>query len=117
MKNNATPIELLFEKAEDYGKTSIDLLKLNAIDKTADVVSSLAVQMATFLVVALFTLVVNIGLALWLGDLLGKAYYGFFIVAGFYAIACIILYYFGQQWIKVPLNNSIIARLLIKNKS
>src|ERR1044071_1049495 len=100
MNDTATPIELLFEKAEDYGKTSIELLKLNAIDKTADVVSSLAVQMATFMVVALFTLVVNIGLALWIGDLLGKTYYGFFIVAGFYAIACALLYFFGQQWIK-----------------
>ena len=117
MNNNATPIELLFEKAEDYGKTSIDLMKLNAIDKTADAVSSLAVQMATFLVVALFTLVVNIGLALWLGDLLGKTYYGFFIVASFYAAAAIIIYFFGQQWIKVPLNNSIIARLIKKNES
>jgi hypothetical protein len=115
--NDNTPIELLFEKAEVYGKTSIELLKLNAIDKTADVVSSLAVQMATFLVVALFTLVINIGLALWLGDLLGKIYYGFFVVAGFYAAAAIIIYFFGQQWIKVPLNNSIVARLLKKNQS
>jgi hypothetical protein len=117
MKDNATPIELLFEKAEDLGKTSIELLKLNAIDKTADVVSSLAVQLAQCMVVALFTLVINIGIALWIGELLGRTYYGFFIVAGFYAIACIVLYYFGQQWIKAPLNNSIIARLLKKNKS
>jgi hypothetical protein len=117
MNDKATPIELLFEKAEDYSKTSIELLKLNTIDKTADVVSSLAVQVAQVMVVALFTLVINIGIALWVGEMLGKAYYGFFIVAGFYAITCIILYFFGQRWIKVPLNNSIIARLVKKHKS
>jgi hypothetical protein len=117
MNDKPTPIELLFEKAEDYGKTSIELLKLNAIDKTADIVSSLAVQLAQIMVVALFTLVINIGIALWIGELLNKTYYGFFIVAGFYAAAGLILHFFGQRWIKIPLNNSIIIRLLKKNKS
>jgi hypothetical protein len=39
MENNASSIEMLL-KSEDYTKTTIELAKLNAIDKTADVVSS-----------------------------------------------------------------------------
>ena len=35
---------------------------------------------ATIVIVGL----VNVGLSLWIGELLGKAYYGFFAVAGFY---------------------------------
>src|SRR3954464_4707448 len=100
MNDNATPIELLFEKAEDYGKTSIELLKLNAIDKTADVVSSLTVQLAQCLVVALFTLVINIGIALWIGELLGKIYYGFFIVAGVFFVVFLLLFFFLERWVK-----------------
>jgi phosphoglycerol transferase MdoB-like AlkP superfamily enzyme len=112
MSDNATPIEMLFEKSEDYSKTTIELLKLNAIDKSADVISSLAAQLTIFIVAALFTLIINIGIALWIGELVGKSYFGFFIVAGFYALVAILLYAFRNQWIKSPLMNSIIIQLL-----
>jgi len=78
MNNAATPVEALFERAENYSKTSLELFKLMAIDKCADLVSSLAVQFALFMVAAVFTLVINIGIAMWLGDLLGRMYLGFF---------------------------------------
>ena len=41
MNTTEKTIESLFNKVEDYSKTSIELLKLNAIDKFADMVSSL----------------------------------------------------------------------------
>lgn len=41
MENNATTIEILFEKAEGYTRTTVELTKLHAVDKTADVMSSL----------------------------------------------------------------------------
>ena len=107
-----TPIETLFERAESYSKTSMELFRLNAIDKSADVFSSLAVRFAIFMVVALFTLVINIGIAMWLGELLGKPYYGFFVAAIFYAFVMILLYVFRHAWIKTPVSNSIIAQLM-----
>jgi hypothetical protein len=110
--NNASPIETLFAKAEDYGKTTIELFKLNAIDKSADVVSSLVSRLAILMVVALFILIISIGMALWIGELLGKSYYGFFVIGGFYALIAILLYTFRHQWLKYPVNNSIIAQML-----
>ena len=107
----ATPIETLFEKAEDYSKTSLELLKLSAIDKSADVFSSLAVQFSIVIVGALFSLVINIGVAIWLGELLGKPYYGFFVVAIFYALVMGLLFIFRQEWIKTPVSNSIITQM------
>ena len=41
MSNNATPIELLLEDAADYGKTTLELVKLQAVATCADVVSVL----------------------------------------------------------------------------
>ena len=111
MDNIATPVEALFEKAENYSKTSLELFKLTAIDKCADLVSSIAVQFAIFIVAAVFTLVINIGIAMWLGDLLGKMYLGFFAVAIFYAIVIALLYFFRHQWIKTPVSNSVIAQM------
>lgn len=115
MNNTATPVEALFERAEDYGKTSMELLKLTAIDKTADVTSSLVAKLAITIAVAMFVLVINIGIALWLGELLGKSYYGFFVTSAFYAVLTILIFSFQHTWIKTPISNSIITQLL-KNK-
>jgi hypothetical protein len=108
----ATPIEELFEKAGEYGKTSIELLKLKAIDKSASVISSLAVKSVLLIVVAMFILSISIGLALWTGEMLGRSYYGFFAMAGFYALTTIVLYLFRDQWIKKPVNDSMINKIL-----
>jgi hypothetical protein len=112
MDNPGTPIETLIERVENYGKTSMELFKLSAIDKSADVASSLAVRFSIFMVVALFTLVINIGGALWIGEALGKPYYGFFVAALFYAIIALLLFTFGRTWIKIPVSNSIIKELM-----
>lgn len=114
MNDNPTPIEALFEKAEDYSKTTLELFKLNAIDKTAEIVSSLAVRLVILLAVVLFVLVLNIGLALWIGELLGKTYYGFFVIAAFYAFITILLYAFRNRWIRYPVSNAIITQMLKK---
>jgi hypothetical protein len=112
METQTSSIEALVDRAGQYGKTSIELYRLKAIDKSADVVSSLVTKLAVIIFFTLFFLVLNIGVALWLGDVLGKSYLGFFIVAGFYAISGIVLYVFRNKWIKVPLRNSIIIQAL-----
>jgi phosphoglycerol transferase MdoB-like AlkP superfamily enzyme len=111
MTDNVTPLEALFERAEEYSKTSVDLFKLHAIDKSADVVSSLVSKLAVFIAVALFVLIISIGLALWTGELLGKSYYGFFLIGGFYAFVALMLHVFRHQWIKFPISNSIITQM------
>ena len=112
MENNTTPVETLFEKAKEFSKTTIELLKLDAIDKSAEVVSSIAERLAIIVVVVLFTIIINIGIALWISDLLGKSYYGFFVVGGFYALLGILLHAFRDQLIKTPVSNSIIHKML-----
>ena len=112
MTDNTTPIATLFERAEDYGKTTLKLLELNAIDKSADVVSSLVSRLAVIMTVVLSILIINIGLALWIGKLLGEAFYGFFIIGGFYAFLAILLQLFRDQWIKYPVSNSIIKQMM-----
>jgi phosphoglycerol transferase MdoB-like AlkP superfamily enzyme len=112
MTDNTTPIATLFERAEDYGKTTLNLFKLNAIDKSADVVSSLVSRLAVIMAVVFSVLIISIGLSLWIGELLGNTYYGFFIVGGFYALIAILLQVFRHDWIKYPVSNSIIKQLL-----
>jgi hypothetical protein len=105
-------IESLIEKGEQYGKTTLELLKLKTIDKSADVASNLVSWLLVLIFAVLFFLILNIGVALWLGEVLGKSYYGFFVVSGFYALLALVFGIFRKQLIKEPLNNSIIEQAL-----
>ena len=112
MEDRTTLIESLFEKAEVYAKTNVDLFKLKAIDKSADIVSTAAAKIAIIIVASVIIIMMNIGLALWIGELMEKSYYGFFIVAVFYLAIALVLHFFKDQLIKTPVNDSIIIQML-----
>jgi len=116
MNDNTTPIATLFERAEDFSKTTIKLLKLNAVDKSAEIVSALFSVLIVIVAVVLSILIISVGLALWLGKLLGDSYYGFFIVGGCYLFVAILFHVFRKQWLKYPISNSIIKKMLKENK-
>ena len=108
-----TPLEDLLERAQDYTKTSLQLFKLKAADKLAEIISSLASGFVIVVIIALFFVNLNIAIALLLGDLIGKAWLGFILVSGLYACIGFIVYLFRNQWIKRPVCNSIIQELLM----
>lgn len=112
MEDNITPVEVLLGRVQAYIKTSIQLFKLKATGKFAELLSNMVSGLAILILVAFFFVNLNIGIALLLGDLLGKIWLGFFLVAGFYASVGIFVYVFRDIWIKRPLSNSIIEQLL-----
>ena len=112
MENIATDIELLYKKAEQYSKTSFELLQLNTIDKTSDVISSLSVVISISIIVAMFTLFINIGISLFIGKLLNDYAMGFLLVSGFYFIVAIIVFISRKTLIKIPIDNLIVSKLL-----
>jgi hypothetical protein len=112
MEDTTKLIEDLLQRATEYGKTTYELVKLKTLDKTSDVVSSLIPQSVAFVLIASFMLFVNLGLALWLGEILGKTYFGFFVVAAFYGIIAIVLHFFMHKWLKKKICNYIIKQVL-----
>ncbi len=112
MEEKSNLIESLIERATDYGKTSYELLKLKAIDKTSDVVSTVIPYSFVFVMIAAFMLFFNLGVAFWLGEILGKIFYGFFIVAAFYLLMMTVVYFFMYKWLKKVIGNFIIKQLL-----
>jgi len=105
-------IESLIEKGEAYGKTTLELLKLKTLDKSSDVASTLVSWIVVIVFAVLFFTIANIGIALWLGQLLGHSYLGFFTVAGFYGLLTLFFLIFRKILIKKPVNNSIVEQLL-----
>lgn len=112
MEQQENLIESLIEKGEQYGKTTLELIKLKALDKSADVTSTLASWIIVIVLIVLFFFILNIGIALWIGEMLGKEYLGFFVVAGFYGLLALVFGLFREKLIKKPVNNSIISQVL-----
>jgi hypothetical protein len=112
MEDKNSSFENLIESAEEYSKTTFEILKLRAIDRTSGVASTFVSRLVAVTIIFMFLLIGSLGIAYWLGDMLGKEWYGFFIVAGFYGITGFILYFFMHKWLKKRVGNSIIKQVL-----
>lgn len=112
MENQPNAIGSLFENAGNYLETRVDLFKLKAIDKSSDIVSSIVSKVVICLITVFGFFIVNIGLSFWLGTLLGQTWYGFFSVGGFYLLLAALLFIFKGRWIKDPVNDLIVKKML-----
>ena len=105
LKSLASEAKLLVE-------AEIALLKLKTVSKLAGLISSIVSLIIVVFIISFIFVILNIGIALWLGKLTGETYYGFFIVAGIYTFLGIMLSIFGKKWIKNLISNFIIKKLL-----
>jgi hypothetical protein len=112
VEENIHLIESLLEKATECGKTSYELVKLQVVDKVSNRISTLIPPSIVMITLSTFIVFVNLGVAFWLGEILGKIFYGFFVVAGFYAIIAFVLYFFLRKWMKRMFYDYVIRQLL-----
>jgi hypothetical protein len=115
MKNKVLLVEMLIEKVEELGKTNLELYKLQAIDKSTDVFASLTTRIVLLSSIALFLFLITIGLSLYIGDLLGKTYYGFFAMASFHVLIFIFILLFKNK-LESLFNNYLIEQIFKEKK-
>ncbi len=112
MEEKQSILESLIDSAEDYGKSSIELMKLKAIRKLTEVVSSIAANTIVVCMILLFVFILSIGLSFYIGDALGKTYLGFFVVAGIYLLLTVILMIGSKPILKIPIGNAIVKQII-----
>lgn len=112
MEEKESLVESLFEKVSDYGQTSYKLIRLKILDATAGVVSSLATNLAVIAAFVMFVFILSIGVAMWLGELLGKSYYGFFVVTLFYGLLGVLLMFYLKKPIKKYVSDIVVNQVL-----
>lgn len=112
MQSTIKHIEDFVSKAGDLAETKVELWKLKAAGKISETVSSLISVIAIVIFTGAAITILSFGIAFWIGSEMGKVSYGFFIVGGFYALAGLLLYVFRRKWIKTPLNNLIIDKII-----
>jgi len=105
-------IESLFGQSKEYIDTRLELYKLKLIDKSSSIASSVVAGIALFVVFFIFFIVLNIGIALLIGDLIGRSYWGFLILAAFYGIVGFVLLSKRNKIFKTPIAKMIISKFL-----
>lgn len=109
MESPSVKLESLFESVEGYTKTTFELTKLKALEHIARIAAVGLSRMVVVLWLSLFGLLLSVGIALWLGDVLGKVYFGFFIVAAFYLVSGLLLHIFLHKWISARVSHFILS--------
>ena len=112
MEDDARLLESLLERAAEYGKTSLELVKLKSLDRTAELISASVPLAIVIILIASFLLFLNLGLAFWFGEMLGRTYYGFFAVSAFYIIIFLIIRIFLYNRIKKLVGDYFIKQVL-----
>jgi hypothetical protein len=115
MESTFNAIEKLIQKVETYCKTSLELFKYEAANKVVKAASFLSVIQILSSIIIFATLFTNIGLALWIGQLLGEIYFGFFAVALFYLVLALFLFIFRKALIVKPTEDFVIRKLKSEN--
>ena len=108
MKQLTSWLQTFIKSIEDFSIFSIELVKLFLIRKFAKVVSFMAAQLIIGLLLLSGFLFANITLALWLGSITGKMYYGFLLVTGF----CFLLFTIATTFCKKGIRKYIINYLI-----
>lgn len=112
METPANSFEMLFEKAENYARTTYQLSKLTLLETSSTLAIALFVRLIVVLMISMFVLIASIGVAVFLGGLLNHMYYGFFIVAAFYLILGLVSALFLHAIINKPVSELIIKKAL-----
>ncbi|MFA6484050.1 MAG: hypothetical protein WCW62_15835 [Bacteroidales bacterium] len=110
MEDIGKNIETLIEEAVAYGKTTVELAKLKAIDKISGIAASLISKILIGSILFFIVLFLSLGLAFWLGNVFGRVYLGFLAVAGIYSVLAILVHFFLSKWFK-----NLICNYIIKN--
>ena len=112
MQEEPTDIDILLSDAGDFIETRTTLWKLKTIESLADVSGELVAGLAMIVITSFVVILFSIGVALWLGELLGKSYYGFFVMGGFYTVVALIILARRQRWLKDTFSNMLIRKIL-----
>jgi hypothetical protein len=112
MKDTERLVNELVAKAEEYGHSSLELVKLKSVRVSAKATGMVGTQFVLGTVLVLLLITLSMGTAFWLGEILESVYLGFFCVAGFYLILLIVFYVFRDSLIQRPIENGVIKNLL-----
>jgi len=107
-------LEALTDSLKEYVDTNYELIKLEVIDHSSDIISGLISTLVVGVMLVLFLLFGSLYLAFFLSDLLEINYVGFGIVGGFYLLVAIIIHFNKEKLIESRVCNNFVRRKMAK---
>jgi hypothetical protein len=104
--------DILTSNIKDYVNTNIQLVKLKIADKSSAAVGGLTAILIVAFILLLFLVFLSTALAILISTLLDSPSAGFFIIAGVYLIAGILLFVNREKWIVIPFGNAMIKSMV-----
>ena len=102
----------MIDLIKKYFEKQIELVKLDSIVIFANVTSSLASSLLMLILVILITLMFNISLAYWLGEVLESIALGFLSVGLIYTIIFIFYIYVSKDKVELKIKDQIVKSAL-----
>jgi len=111
MEEKTTTNEL-YQKAENYAKSSLKLVCLQTVKKSSELFAALGFGFIMVVVVCFFFFLINFGVSLWVGQKLNDLALGFCLVASFYFVLAILLLVFKKTIMNKYFKNWIINQFV-----
>lgn len=110
MENTFAKAEELVFTIKEYVNTRIEILKLKAAEKISGIIANLIAGVIVAVILLFFIGFASIGLAIFLSELIGKAWAGFLIVSFLYLLIGIVLWKTRGRIIQIPVMNALIEQ-------
>jgi hypothetical protein len=110
MKEDPDLIDGLVKRLTEFGLTYQELVKLKIVNKATNIISAIFPDLIVTTLFMIFLLFLNLGLALWLGDVLGKIYFGFLAVSLLYLMLGFFSHFFMRNRFKKAAENYFIKQ-------
>jgi hypothetical protein len=111
MERVFSKVEELADNAKEYVNTRIESIKLNAAEKSSVIIANGVARVVVAIVFLFFIGLASIALSIVLGEWIGKIWAGFLVVACFYLLIGIIIWFARERLIRVPVMNALIQQL------
>lgn len=106
-------VEELTDQLKSYADTNIELVKLEFTERLAMAAPLGVSGLILGQLVILFVIFLSAGLSFYLSELLGHAYLGFVLVAGFYLLLALVYAGTRARYFEAPLRNKIVKSFAI----
>jgi hypothetical protein len=113
-EHKSTPLTYLFDKVEAYFKTTSELLKLQAVQRSSESIAGVVSVIVLSILFLHFFIFLNLSIAIWISNWLGSFTQGFLLFGLFYLIVFSLLYWKREEWIIQPIKERI-AEETLKN--
>lgn len=116
MKCDLIYFKILIEKLKLIGVSAKILFKYKVFEFFSKIYAMLLYKILVIILSMTTLFFLSVFLALWLGDLLGKNYYGFLIIFSFYLTLLFLLYIFRMKFISKITSKTIKRLFLLDNQ-